>query len=120
MLQDYYSFQIQNVQIFGYVFHDIGGPNLGQTLKTPWFLLNEICMDTHLLDCCGETIRTSFIRTWMGENSELGMYVRSSKTGVVLDSFCGRQKCVERSRIWLPYVTKDDGKCGYCRTHIIS
>ena len=28
--------------MFGYVFHDINGPNLGQTLKVQWFLLNEI------------------------------------------------------------------------------
>ena len=38
--------QSQNVQIFGYVFHDRSGPNLDQTLKTLWFLLNEMCTDT--------------------------------------------------------------------------
>ena len=32
---------------YGYVFHDINGPNLGQTLKIQWFLLSEICTDTH-------------------------------------------------------------------------
>ena len=30
-----------------------------------------------------KTIRRSFIRTWMGENSELGLYVRSSETRVI-------------------------------------
>ena len=48
-------FLSQNVQIIGYVFHDTSGPNPGQTLKTLLFLLNEIFMVTHLLDCCGET-----------------------------------------------------------------
>ena len=41
----------QNVQMYGYVFHDTRGQNLGQTLKTRWFLLNEICTDTHETDC---------------------------------------------------------------------
>ena len=34
--------------------HDTSGPNLGLILKIPWFLLNEICLVTHLLDCCGK------------------------------------------------------------------
>ena len=39
----------ESVQIYGYVFHDTSGQNLGQTLKTQCFLLNEICTDIHLL-----------------------------------------------------------------------
>ena len=46
--------QSQSVQMYGYVFHDINGQTFGQTLKIQWFLLNEICTDTHLLDCCGK------------------------------------------------------------------
>ena len=37
----------------------------------------------------GKTIRRSFSRTWVGENTELGMYVRSSKTRVASVSMCG-------------------------------
>ena len=37
----------------------------------------------------GKTIRRSFIRTWRGENFELGMYVRSSKAKVIFVSICG-------------------------------
>ena len=37
----------------------------------------------------GKTIRRSFIRTWMGENSELGMYVRSSETRDISVRFSG-------------------------------
>ena len=40
--------------IYGYVFHDTHGQNIGRTLKTQWFLLNEMCTDTHLQDCCGK------------------------------------------------------------------
>ena len=36
-----------NVQTCGYVFHDMNGRNHGLTLKTQWFLLNEICSATH-------------------------------------------------------------------------
>ena len=32
----------------------------------------------------GKKIRRSLIRTWMGANTELGMYVRSSKPGLFL------------------------------------
>ena len=31
----------------------------------------------------GETIRRSFVRTWMGKSTKLGMHVRSSKTRVL-------------------------------------
>ena len=31
-----HKFQCLNVQIFGYVFHETGGPNHGQTLKIWW------------------------------------------------------------------------------------
>ena len=40
------------LKFFGCVVHDTSGLNLGQKLKTQWFLLNEICMVTHLLDYC--------------------------------------------------------------------
>ena len=37
----------------------------------------------------GMTIRRSFFRTWMGENSDLGMHVRSSETSDISVSICG-------------------------------
>ena len=45
------------VQICGGVFHDINGPNLGQTLKIQCLLWNEICTDTHLRDCGKDSLR---------------------------------------------------------------
>ena len=51
----------------------------------------------------GETIRRSFTRTWMGEDSELGMYVCSSETRVISVSKCGwHQKLRFKSRTRLP------------------
>ena len=60
MLPNHSEFQSQNVQIFGYVFHDTNGQNHGQTLKTQWFLLDEICTDTHLRSSCGKDSSRKF------------------------------------------------------------
>ena len=38
----------------GYVFHDINVKNHGQTLKIPWYLLNETCTVIHYMDCYGK------------------------------------------------------------------
>ena len=45
-----------------------------QTFKTRWFLLNEICTDTHLAASCGR-------------DSELGMFVRASKARLFLSVY---------------------------------
>ena len=37
----------------GYAVHDTDDQNHGHILKIQWFLLNEICTDTHLLASCG-------------------------------------------------------------------
>ena len=42
MLPDCSEFQRQSVQMYGYVFHYISGPNFEQTLKIPWFPLERI------------------------------------------------------------------------------
>ena len=43
MLQNCCKFQSQNVQIFGFVYHDTNGQNHGPAWKTQSFLLSEIC-----------------------------------------------------------------------------
>ena len=55
-LQGCWRFQSQSVQIYGYVFHDTSGPNLGQTLKTQRFFLNEICTHVHLRERIWKTL----------------------------------------------------------------
>ena len=37
----------QNVQTFGYVFHDTNGRSHGQSWKIPWYRLNETCTVIH-------------------------------------------------------------------------
>ena len=44
----------------------------------------------------GKTIRASFIRTWMGESPELGMYVRSMETRAFLSDKCGWHQNVRK------------------------
>ena len=53
----------QNVQMYG-----INGQNLGQTSKILSFLLNEICVVTHLLASCGR----DNLWTWMGRKYRTG------------------------------------------------
>ena len=49
------------------------GRNHGKALKIRWYLLKETCMVIRWLDCCGKTVRRSFIRTWMGKSTKLGI-----------------------------------------------
>ena len=79
VLPDCSKFLNRNVQMFGYVFHDTNGQNHGKRLTLPWYFLNETCTVIHWPDCCGKENSKRFMRTWMGENSELGIYVRSSE-----------------------------------------
>ena len=37
----------------------------------------------------GKTVRARFMKTWKGENSELGRYVRLSETKLISVSVCG-------------------------------
>ena len=65
-------------QTFGFVYHDTNGQNHGPVWKTQSFLLSEICMVILWQDYCGKgNLRKSY-ETWMGENSKLGMSLRSS------------------------------------------
>ena len=52
MLPNCSEFQSQNVQTYGYAFHDTNGQHHGQTLNIQWFLSNEICIVTHLMASC--------------------------------------------------------------------
>ena len=70
--------------IDGYVFHGTSGQNLGHTMKIQWFLLNEICSDTHLLASCGRDISKKYHWDLDGKSTELGVSVCSSETKIVL------------------------------------
>ena len=59
--------------------------NHAQTLKTQWFLKDEICTDTHLLASCGvgKTVRGSSVGTWMEKKTDLRMSICSSKPRII-------------------------------------
>ena len=96
MLPDCSKFPNRNFQMFGYVFHDIlGKPNSCGKLKTLWYFLNEIF-------------------------TELGMYVRSSKTGFVSVTICGWHQDGGEKAEYGCHVEEFDEKCGYWRNHISS
>ena len=50
----------------------------------------------------GKTIRRSFIRTWMGESTDLGMFVCSWRTRAVLIGIRGRQKMSGKKEKMVP------------------
>ena len=68
----------------------------------------------------GQTIRGSFVRTWMRGNTKLGMHVRSSKTRVISVSVCGRHQNCWKEEEYGSHVEELDEKCRHWRTHIIS
>ena len=67
-----------------------------------------------------KTTRWSFIGTWMGESTELGMYVRSSGTRLFLSVCGGWHQNGWKEAGYGSHVEAIDDKCGYWRTHIIS
>ena len=69
--------------------------NQGQTLKIQWYLLNEICTDTHSQGCGRKDSWKKFYWNLVGKSTDLGMSVCSSNV-----SLCGwHQKWLERSRL---------------------
>ena len=97
--------------MIGYVFHDTNGPKHWETSQIPWYLLNEICTQINLPDCCGRDTSKKLIRTWMGENSELGMYVCSSENkGYFCQYMWMTSKWLERAE-YGSYEEENDEKC---------
>ena len=65
-LQNYWNFPSQSAQIYGYVYHDTIGQNLGQTSKIQWFLLTKYSWSPACRIIGRKTIWASSIGTWMG------------------------------------------------------
>ena len=68
----------------------------------------------------GKTVRRSFDRTWTGESSELGMYVRSSETMVISVGICGWHQNGWTEAEYGSHVEEIDEKRGSWWTHISS
>ena len=82
MFSDSSESQSQNVQIYGYVFHDFNGQCRGQTLKIQWFLLKDNYTDTYLLASCG---KDSSKFHWDSDGKKYRIEnVFSSKTRIIL------------------------------------
>ena len=92
----------------------------GQALKIQWFLLNEICKDTHSRDCCGKDSSKKFYLNVDGDKStELGMSFCSSKKRIILIGICGwHQNCWKEAEFGF-HVEEIDEKRGSWWTHII-
>ena len=72
--------------MFGYVLHDTNVQNHGKA----WYPLERKFYGHPSAGLPWERqFEEAFLGTWMGENSELRMYVRSSETGVISVSVCG-------------------------------
>ena len=53
-----------------------------------WFLLNEICTDTHLLDCCGTDSSRKFCGNLDGKKYRIGnVYLCTEKHGLCLSVY---------------------------------
>ena len=85
MLPNCSTFLNRNVQTFGYVFHDVNGQNSLANIEDPVAPLERNLYGHPSAGLPWEkTIRRSFIGTWMGESTDLGMHVRSSGTRLFL------------------------------------
>ena len=77
MHRRYEKIQNQNVQTFGFVYHDTNDLNHGPVWKIQSFLLSEICTVILWQDCYGKgNSRKFFFEIRLGESSELGMLIR--------------------------------------------
>ena len=83
---------------------------------TSWMNMKVI----HEPDCYGKDNSRKFIRTWMGQGTNLGMYVCSSKTRVISVSFRGWHLNGWREAEYGSHVAEIDAKCWHWRTRIIS
>ena len=108
--QDCPEFQCQNAQVYGYVVHDIDGPNHGQALKIQRFFLNEICTETHLLVSCDNNSSRKFCWNLDGKKYRNGIvYLFTENKDYSCQYTWMTFKWLEESRIWLKKVVELEG-----------
>ena len=97
----------QNVQMYGYVFQNTNGPNLGQTLKIQWFLLNEICTDTHLRDSYGRDSLRKFYWNLDGGKYRIGnVFLFIENQGLFLSVYVDSVKTAGKKQKMAPMWKK--------------
>ena len=96
----------QNVQMYGYVFHDTHGQHHGQTLKILWFLSNEICTVSHLEASCGKDSLKKLYSDLDGTSTELGCLFVHRKRGLFLSVYVDDIKMAGKNQNLAPMWKK--------------
>ena len=120
MLAECTKFQSQNVQMFGYVFHDTNGQNHGK-IQDPVVPLERNLYGHPLARLLWERqFEEAVIRTWMGEISELWIMFVHRKQGFIsvrkVDDIKLSGKKQNMAPMWKNLMIKS----WYWRTNIIS
>ena len=90
MLQNCCNFQSQNVQIFGFVYHNTNGLNHGPAWKTQSFLLSEICAVILRQDYYGKGNSRKFYWNTDGKKFRIGNAYSLIEKRTILVCVCGR------------------------------
>ena len=98
--------QTQNVQTYGYVFHDKNRPNLGGPLMIQWFFLNEICMATHLHCICGKNNLRKVYWNWDGKVPNWECPFVHRKQGLFLSAYVDDIKMAGKKKNLSPMCKK--------------
>ena len=78
-------------------------PKSWEKMKILWYLLKTFFQASLCRIAMGLQIRTNFIRSWVGENSELGMFIHSELSSF-LSVYVDVIRMVEKNKLWLPFV----------------
>ena len=119
MLPDCSKFPNQNVQMFTYIFHDTNGTTMAKCWRSRGTSWTNLIRSSIRWIATGDKSKKNFIRAWMGEDSDLGMYVRSSETRVISVRKCGRHENVWKAEYGC-HVQEIDETRWFWRTRIIS
>ena len=114
-----WKFRSQNVQIFGFVYHDTNGPNDGPVWKNQSFLLNEICTVILWQDCYGKAnLRKSYTST-VGKRFPIENVRSLTVRGAVLVCVCGRYQIGRQETEHQSDLESTHGRLWFGRTNII-
>ena len=93
------KFRSQNVQTFGFVYHDTNGLNRGPVWKIQSFLLREICAVILWQDSYGKGNSRKFYQNTLGKKFEIGNVDSLTEKTINLVCACGwNQNWVEKKQ----------------------
>ena len=120
MLTNYWKFQSQNVQIFGYVCHDTSGQNHGPVWKIQSFLSKGICTVILWQDYRGKGNLRKFYWNTVGKSFKLEMFVCQPSKRTFPICVCGRYQNGRQNRKHETDLEKSRERRWSGRTNIIS